>query len=87
MLEYLDTVKEFQSTLLMRGATKSYTSDLGTYSFQSTLLMRGATNQALEGMSEEIFQSTLLMRGATIVQVRRREFRLISIHAPHARSD
>ena len=33
------------------------------------------------------FQSTLLMRGATALQDRLRQLALISIHAPHARSD
>ena len=34
-----------------------------------------------------IFQSTLLMRGATQFRVIPEDARLISIHAPHARSD
>ncbi len=55
--------------------------------FQSTLLMRGATfvnqlRQPIDG-----FQSTLLMRGATQYARSRGGKRLISIHAPHARSD
>ena len=33
------------------------------------------------------FQSTLLMRGATIVLLPLLQLLLISIHAPHARSD
>ena len=33
------------------------------------------------------FQSTLLMRGATIPRHARPRRRVISIHAPHARSD
>ena len=56
--------------------------------FQSTLLMRGATTIAsFFRMFSGLFQSTLLMRGATcIIGVTLFEI-LISIHAPHARSD
>ena len=55
--------------------------------FQSTLLMRGAT--AIDGNIETIngFQSTLLMRGATRMILRSMPRHMISIHAPHARSD
>ena len=58
---------QFQSTLLMRGATaKVIFSRSSGISFQSTLLMRGATWRALVSFSSSvIFQSTLLMRGAT----------------------
>ena len=56
--------------------------------FQSTLLMRGATSRQDKFDTEQIlFQSTLLMRGATVCQGRVRAVLMISIHAPHARSD
>ena len=56
--------------------------------FQSTLLMRGATPifvYATIGGTQ--FQSTLLMRGATLFLRPRTISPVISIHAPHARSD
>ena len=56
--------------------------------FQSTLLMRGATG--IRGVSYSTrrgFQSTLLMRGATSLSRQRVGGEMISIHAPHARSD
>ena len=57
--------------------------------FQSTLLMRGATiNNLYMLVIQLIFQSTLLMRGATIaIHGIIRMQMVISIHAPHARSD
>ncbi len=55
--------------------------------FQSTLLMRGATFPLENAVSTSIFQSTLLMRGATGRSYSRFSFTVISIHAPHARSD
>ena len=55
--------------------------------FQSTLLMRGATNVSPHGFQSRLFQSTLLMRGATGGHGRFKVLSIISIHAPHARSD
>ena len=55
--------------------------------FQSTLLMRGATSAPSHYGRAQPFQSTLLMRGATQFRVIPEDARLISIHAPHARSD
>ena len=55
--------------------------------FQSTLLMRGATWKSTIWHSRPLFQSTLLMRGATKAQDLNDAAELISIHAPHARSD
>ena len=77
----------FQSTLLMRGATYSGNLAAVRKEFQSTLLMRGATQCWCHSLSPPRFQSTLLMRGATdgLREVESRV--LISIHAPHARSD
>ena len=62
----LQGMPEFQSTLLMRGATCSRARRARALrSFQSTLLMRGATSAYSEKNFAGIFQSTLLMRGAT----------------------
>ena len=60
------SLAEFQSTLLMRGATRAglFHRD-HTRAFQSTLLMRGATWRVDCTLREFKFQSTLLMRGAT----------------------
>ena len=61
---------------------------IGKDKFQSTLLMRGATIPGGIPVRRTCsFQSTLLMRGATKVHSGRCIRRLISIHAPHARSD
>ena len=50
--------------------------------------MRGATSTAtIPVQIEQKFQSTLLMRGATKIDAAMHHGRLISIHAPHARSD
>ena len=103
-------VLEFQSTLLMRGATgcccesrirvwisihapHARSDPAFLYSrrirfrFQSTLLMRGATWGTKGPCDTQGFQSTLLMRGATDVDFLQGCFLVISIHAPHARSD
>ena len=49
--------------------------------------MRGATNGAWQYRVYTPFQSTLLMRGATKTAEQTWTAMLISIHAPHARSD
>ena len=77
----------FQSTLLMRGATEKLRRMYRRAGFQSTLLMRGATLQAVKSYAKAKFQSTLLMRGATVAQADHIADVVISIHAPHARSD
>ena len=62
-----EKLKEFQSTLLMRGAT-ILNEILVTQAlrFKTTLLMRGATSSERGGEARvQGFQSTLLMRGAT----------------------
>ena len=56
---------QFQSTLLMRGATAWMSGGKDTGLFQSTLLMRGATAGKSATRPIPLFQSTLLMRGAT----------------------
>ena len=78
---------EFQSTLLMRGATRALAELEKVKEFQSTLLMRGATDEAGLRQPDKGFQSTLLMRGATPTPSHALIILLISIHAPHARSD
>ena len=55
--------------------------------FQSTLLMRGATPYCSKPHILTEFQSTLLMRGATSLCGLISQYEMISIHAPHARSD
>ena len=82
------TANQFQSTLLMRGATVRSTLSLyNSKIFQSTLLMRGATLQLIQVDIIIEFQSTLLMRGATQKSAASSRRTGISIHAPHARSD
>ena len=49
--------------------------------------MRGATSACASSSAYPKFQSTLLMRGATLRLGKHRGIRIISIHAPHARSD
>ena len=49
--------------------------------------MRGATEIGLIQDKDDLFQSTLLMRGATVDASVQITVYLISIHAPHARSD
>ena len=84
----MTTTVAFQSTLLMRGATRLARLVRLSKLFQSTLLMRGATSVSTRPSSALLFQSTLLMRGATFFfAVNLIEPILISIHAPHARSD
>ena len=78
----------FQSTLLMRGATDTARQSHRGGVFQSTLLMRGATSvSAFTFGRTALFQSTLLMRGATRTRAQPLLGHVISIHAPHARSD
>ena len=102
---------QFQSTLLMRGATPFLQYYNFLQRFQSTLLMRGATRRSTTHRhTHQQFQSTLLMRGATrlhrVLPPCSYDFNprssceerlytkntavldpMISIHAPHARSD
>ena len=107
---FLFILYRFQSTLLMRGATRWSQLPFRHSLFQSTLLMRGATivlhrvglcvsyfnpRSSCEERryctiffhSKPIFQSTLLMRGATKSYCNAAKSQIISIHAPHARSD
>ena len=80
--------RAFQSTLLMRGATRRQQERVeAERKFQSTLLMRGATSPKSGRNQQKEFQSTLLMRGATRQSARAHLLVGISIHAPHARSD
>ena len=79
----------FQSTLLMRGATrKDIVGIIDIGQFQSTLLMRGATLP-----SSFCLISVIHFNPRSSCEERRREtsrgqrYYRISIHAPHARSD
>ena len=79
----------FQSTLLMRGATRLCTSHTSIPTkFQSTLLMRGATCR-----SSHTCPSRQNFNPRSSCEERQRRYRwicrhrAISIHAPHARSD
>ena len=58
--------KRFQSTLPMRGATRSRGYGTRSALFQSTLPMRGATQSGGGLRMKHRFQSTLPMRGTTI---------------------
>ena len=72
----------------MRGATTAGERVYQLSQFQSTLLMRGATTAGESVYQLSQFQSTLLMRGATRQIFVSPVFgQIISIHAPHARSD
>ena len=71
----------------MRGATRQKAHGFNRGIFQSTLLMRGATSFCTLRSTASVFQSTLLMRGATRHTAFVNLFKVISIHAPHARSD
>ena len=80
---------KFQSTLLIRGATCAICQkEIYCKKFQSTLLIRGATAAASASAYKLLrFQSTLLIRGATLDGKARFRVAVISIHAPHTRSD
>ena len=65
-MDIMNDVLEFQSTLLMRGATRADDEGFINNAFQSTLLMRGATASIDTAQRAIQFQSTLLMRGATL---------------------
>ena len=77
----------FQSTPLMRGATRRAERPSSACSFQSTPLMRGATFNNRVYTIEYLFQSTPLMRGATKSRRACARYLPVSIHAPHARGD
>ena len=77
----------FQSTLLMRGATRHPHFRVVAAIFQSTLLMRGATRlMHLFLYAEDISIHAPHARSDCIGSVKAQAGR-ISIHAPHARSD
>ena len=80
---------EFQSTLLMRGATVRLATLFALNQFQSTLLMRGATSTVrLHPMAASRISIHTPHARSDDSRFKRREGRnLISIHAPHARSD
>ncbi len=79
---------EFQSTLLMRGATcpsSCGASDCQNFNPRSSCEERRGVISLKT--ADRIFQSTLLMRGATKNAEDSMQQAMISIHAPHARSD
>ena len=82
------TFKLFQSTLLMRGATRypASGSRLRSY-FNPRSSCEERPICSIGSVGSALFQSTLLMRGATSRIDAADVIRRISIHAPHARSD
>ena len=80
-------VEQFQSTLLMRGATTQSTSI--DVNLMISIHAPHARSDSMTATLRQItiFQSTLLMRGATHAGCRNAHVQQISIHAPHARSD
>ena len=84
----LSTSCLFQSTLLMRGATRSFVGSVESALFQSTLLMRGATgagslvkNQRCDFNPRSSCEERQDIEDIEWIDAS------ISIHAPHARSD
>ena len=77
----------FQSTLLMRGATKGDGQECGRKSISIHAPHARSDGMGLTRVPIARFQSTLLMRGATSRPMAVAWVELISIHAPHARSD
>ena len=86
---YTKTTTEtiFQSTHLLRGATKDGYILRTSKRFQSTHLLRGATFSIVKNTTVKTFQSTHLLRGATTAWRCDEDRRNISIHAPLARCD
>ena len=84
----LRTRQEFQSTLLMRGATGVYThKTLADLNFKPRSYCEERLFTTQGRLLFPVFQSTLLMRGATASFFSSFHAFQISIHAPHARSD
>ena len=80
-------IKEFQSTLLMRGATEVEAIRQLEAQFQSTLLMRGATEAPAScSPTHDISIHAPHARSDVSWPIHRGNLQ-ISIHAPHARSD
>ena len=78
----------FQSTLLMRGATACFFSSFSFSRFQSTLLMRGATYKSTHTKDARAdFNPRSSCEERQITCKTRCRNSVISIHAPHARSD
>ena len=78
---------EFQSTLLMRGATWARILHVSAMIFQSTLLMRGATDRSSKGQPSDQISIHAPHARSDEQAGGMPYFRQISIHAPHARSD
>ncbi len=78
----------FQSTLPMRGATRSSVGiQDGNSDFNPRSPCGERLQKAVDIINQKLFQSTLPMRGATGYYGQRRDTSHISIHAPHAGSD
>ncbi len=79
---------EFQSTLLMRGATITFKLVDAVDAFQSTLLMRGATSGwRAPAMRRVYFNPRSSCEERRALAEILHDCSMISIHAPHARSD
>ena len=81
-------IELFQSTLLMRGATRCGCRSDGSRSyFNPRSSCEERRGRLVMAQAWAKFQSTLLMRGATTPYKEQSTVHQISIHAPHARSD
>ena len=78
---------QFQSTLLMRGATTPTKKSRIRTAFQSTLLMRGATASAEYANIYVDISIHAPHARSDSGHPQNRQLQHISIHAPHARSD
>ena len=78
---------KFQSTPLMRGATRVTSPPAGTDGFQSTPLMRGATDGRLVEPHALVVSIHAPHARGDLALLDRRGARAVSIHAPHARGD
>ena len=83
----IPTASSFQSTPLLRGATRRPQVNCFCLWFQSTPLLRGATLPSPLANATCQFQSTPLLRGATNQVSLIVIFVSVSIHAPLARGD
>ena len=77
----------FQYMLLLRGATFVLPGGYTREEFQYMLLLRGATDTAARPPHANTFQYMLLLRGATLTPREFAVYKLVSIHAPLARSN
>ena len=64
-VKYSSNIKEFQSTLLMRGATRPRIPPGSSLNFNPRSSCEERRSVVIGGQQKALFQSTLLMRGAT----------------------